>query len=95
MQLSWPRVSSIGIAGLLAAVVPLLYAADLSDDAIRALLVRQSLASYSGNCPCPEHVDRAGRKCGKRSAYSKPGGESPLCYPSDVTSEMIARYRKR
>jgi hypothetical protein len=68
--------------------------AELSDSEIRSLLVRASLAQYDGNCPCPEYVDVRGRRCGKRSAYSKVGGESPLCYPSDVTDEMIAEFRK-
>jgi len=67
----------------------------LTDDEIRVLLIRQSIASYSGSCPCPDNVDRAGRRCGARSAYSKPGGQSPLCYREDVTKEMIAEYRVR
>ena len=28
---------------------------------------------------------RNGKECGKRSAYSKPGGYEPLCYVSDIT----------
>jgi len=37
---------------------------------------------------------RNGRRCGGNSAYSKPGGASPLCYARDVTDEMVERYRK-
>lgn len=70
-------------------------AADLSDDQIRQVLIRQSIAAYPGNCPCPYNVDRAGRQCGRRSAYSKQGGYGPLCYSTDVTAEMVARYRSR
>ena len=44
-------------------------------------IIQQSIASYSGSCPCPYHRDRAGRRCGKRSAWSRPGGYSPLCRP--------------
>jgi len=69
--------------------------ADRSDAEIRELLIQRSIASYPGNCPCPYNVDRAGRRCGARSAYSKPGGYAPLCYPSDVTEEMIAKYRQK
>lgn len=29
---------------------------------------------YTGNCPTPESYDAAGRRCGARSAASKPGG---------------------
>jgi hypothetical protein len=67
---------------------------DLSDAEIRHILIERSLATYSGNCPCPYNRDVAGRACGRRSAYSKPGGESPLCYPTDVTDEMVARFRR-
>ncbi len=41
------------------------------------------------------NADRAGRNCGKRSAYSRPGGRSPLCYESDVTKAMVDEYRAR
>lgn len=29
---------------------------------------------YTGNCPTPESLDAAGRRCGARSAASRPGG---------------------
>lgn len=66
-----------------------------SDAEIRRILIRQSLASYPGNCPCPYNTDRAGRACGRRSAYSRPGGYSPLCYNSDITAAMVREYRAR
>lgn len=46
--------------------------------------IRASIAAYPGNCPCPYSYDRAGRRCGGRSAWSRRGGYAPLCYPSDV-----------
>lgn len=55
-------------------------------------LMDESIRRYSGNCPCPENRDRAGRRCGGRSAWSRAGGARPLCYPSDVTAAMIDRY---
>lgn len=61
----------------------------LSDAEIRRILIQQSIASYRGSCPCPYSIDRAGRRCGGRSAYSPPGGASPLCYESDVTDAMV------
>jgi hypothetical protein len=54
-----------------------------------------SIASYPDNCACPYHNDRAGRSCGRRSAHSRGGGHAPLCYESDVTAEMIERFRQR
>ena len=68
---------------------------ELSDDEIRKILIQQSIASYSGNCPCPYNRASNGSRCGKRSAYSRPGGASPLCYPNDVTDAMVERYRAR
>ena len=66
-----------------------------SDEEIRKAIIRESIASYPGSCPCPYNVARNGSHCGRRSAYSRPGGRSPLCYPNDVSDEMVAGYRKR
>lgn len=66
---------------------------NLSDDEIRKILIRQSIEQYPGNCPCPYNAARNGSRCGKRSAWSKPGGYSPLCYPSDVSEEAVKAYR--
>ena len=66
-----------------------------TDEEIKKILINESIANYSGSCPCPYNTDRAGHRCGKRSAYSRPGGASPVCYASDVTPKMIADYRKR
>ena len=35
-----------------------------------------------------------GKKCGKRSAYSKPGGYQPLCYISDIAGKKETLIRK-
>lgn len=40
-------------------------------------------AAVSGSCDCPYDTDKRGRSCGKRSAYSRPGGRSPVCYIRD------------
>ena len=39
-----------------------------------------SYAGYDGNCRCPYDRDVAGNICGARSAYSRSGGASPICY---------------
>ena len=70
-------------------------AAQETDSEIRQAIIRESIASYSGSCPCPYSVDRGGRRCGGRSAYSRPGGASPLCYERDVTQKMVDDYRAR
>lgn len=67
---------------------------NLSDEQIRKLIIQQSISSYAGSCPCPYSVARNGSKCGARSAYSKPRGYRPICYPSNVTSDMVAKFRR-
>ncbi|WP_352967508.1 SH3 domain-containing protein [Mesorhizobium sp. M1066] len=37
-------------------------------------------APVVGRCDCPYDLMRNGRLCGGRSAYSRPGGRSPVCY---------------
>jgi hypothetical protein len=65
----------------------------LTDAEVRQRLVADSIADYYGACPCPFSVDSAGHECGARSAYSRDGGASPLCYPEDVSDEMVQAYR--
>jgi len=67
----------------------------LSDDEVRQLIISESISRYSGNCACPYNSTRNGSKCGGRSAYSRPGGQSPLCYRNDVTEDNVGRYRER
>ena len=69
--------------------------AEKADAEIKQAIIKESIASYRGSCPCPYNVDRAGRRCGARSAYSRPGGASPICYEKDVTQKMVEDYRKR
>ncbi len=66
----------------------------LTDAAIAALVLQASRAAYPGSCPCPYDVDRAGKRCGGRSAYNRPNGREPFCYIHDITSEMIAIFRR-
>lgn len=66
-----------------------------SDAEIRKQIIKDSIESYSGGCPCPYTKDRAGRSCGARSAYSRPGGDAPICYATDVTQRDIDAWRKR
>ena len=65
----------------------------MTDEAVRLAIIQRSIASYYGSCPCPYNYDRGGRACGGRSAYSRAGGASTLCYASDVSDQMVAAYR--
>jgi hypothetical protein len=69
----------------------------LTAAAIAALIVDASRSFYYSTgrpCACPDDRMRNGRRCGSRSAYSRPGGAAPKCYTSDITAEMIEEYRK-
>ncbi len=48
-----------------------------------AYRIMKDIVNYSGPCPCPYNETKDGRFCGGTSAYSKPNGESPRCYPAD------------
>jgi hypothetical protein len=70
----------------------------LTAAAIAAIIVQASRDQYHAAgrpCACPDDTTRNGSACGGRSAYSRPGGAAPLCYPSDVTVAMIESYRQK
>jgi hypothetical protein len=69
--------------------------ARLPDSAIIKTLIDDSISSYPGNCPCPYNSARNGSRCGKRSAYTRPGGYAPLCFKEDVSKDMVEEYRRR
>ena len=74
---------------LVAVFSALCFADTLTDSQVRQIMIKQSIASYPGNCPCPYNLASNGSQCGKRSAWSKLGGYSPLCYPGDITDDMV------
>lgn len=64
-----------------------------TDAQVRQILIDESIAAYSANCPCPYSRARNGSRCGRRSAYDREGGEAPLCFAKDVTAQMVQAYR--
>jgi hypothetical protein len=67
----------------------------LSSSAIALLIIQQSRSAYYATgypCACPDDLMRNGRRCGERSAHSRPGGAAPKCYPNDVTAEDIKHF---
>ena len=69
-----------------------------SDRQARERIVRESVAAYLAGghpCACPYNTARNGSACGRRSAYTRPGGAAPLCYPADVTDDMVRDWRAR
>jgi hypothetical protein len=61
---------------------------------IVALIASYSLASAQmtpqqyhkekGPCACPDDKDKAGKRCGKRSAFCQAGGAEVRCFLVDV-----------
>ena len=97
-QLKRPIMRLI-VAGLILVVATPAFALQPSpsDDQVRQIIIQRSIAAYNATghpCACPYQSDRAGHSCGRRSAYSRPGGAAPLCYPEDVTPGMIADWRR-
>ena len=78
---------------LLMAFSTLGFADTMTDSQVRQLMIKQSIALYPGNCPCPYNLASNGSQCGKRSAWSKRGGYAPLCYPADISDDMVKSYR--
>ena len=68
---------------------------NVSDNEVKQLIIEESIASWSGTCACPFNRARNGSACGRRSAWSKAGGYSPICYKDEVTKEMIKDWRER
>lgn len=67
--------------------------ATATDSEIVQKIIANSIAGYRGSCPCPYSINNAGNQCGNTSAYSQAGGAAPICYPNQVTAEMIKAWR--
>lgn len=92
MQRFIPQLCLLALLAISGAVL----AADaLTDAQIREQIVQESIQAYPGNCPCPFNSDRAGRRCGGRSAWSRAGGYSPICYTKEVSDDQVRQYRAK
>jgi hypothetical protein len=85
----WSLFAALAVLAVPAAAAEL----GVSDAEIRRMMIRDSVAAYPGPRPCPYNTMKNGRACGPRSAYSKPGGRSPLCYAEDISQKMADEYR--
>ena len=88
-------LSLIVLAGTLVLTPNIANAQKSSDQDIAKAIIRECLAIYHAErpCACPSDLARNGSRCGRRSAYDRPGGAKPRCYVSDVTPEEISNYR--
>jgi hypothetical protein len=67
----------------------------LSDNRIRQKIMQQSQARYGSRCVCPYQTkDLHGRSCKGRHEVIKTGPQ-PICYPRQITSEMVADWRSQ
>src|SRR5712692_8962146 len=69
----------------------------LSDAQVRHAITQESIARYQATghpCACPYNYAHNGSRCGGRSAYSRPGGASPLCFDRDVSDGIVADWRR-
>jgi hypothetical protein len=90
LKVIWLAFAVLALAG-----VSVEAAQPATDAEIRQAIIQESIAAYRGNCPCPYNAARNGSRCGARSAYSRPGGASPLCFPQDVTQQMLDAYKRQ
>ena len=74
-------------------IINVALAGDVSE--IKQKMIKQSIENYRGNCPCPYNLAKNGSRCGKRSAYSREGGASPLCYEYDITDLQALEWSKK
>ena len=66
-----------------------------TEQQIRKQIIEESIAAYTGRCPCPYNVTRNGSACGGRSAWSRQGGYAPICYEREVTKEMVRERQQQ
>ena len=84
------------VTALLLALPAISFGQTLSDQQITDRIIQDSRAAYYATghpCACPDDHARNGSLCGNRSAYSRPGGAEPKCYPKDVNKAEIDAYR--
>jgi hypothetical protein len=67
----------------------------LSNNRIRQKILQQSQARYRDRCVCPYQThDSRGRSCKGRHEVIRTAPQ-PVCYPSQVTNDMVADWRRQ
>jgi hypothetical protein len=94
MKILIKTVSIIFLAILAHGSIATINDSELSDDQVIDAIIKKSISSYLGDCPCPYSSDKDGNNCDEKSAYTKTKGYSPICFKSDVSKKMIEKYRK-
>ncbi|MEN0617266.1 hypothetical protein ABK730_19365 [Klebsiella indica] len=95
MNIKLVTISLLAAGFILASDMAIAKLAPLTDNQVKQRIIDDSIASYPGTCACPFNTARNGSSCGRRSAWSKAGGYSPICYKKEVTKEMVKEWRQR
>ncbi|MBS0541471.1 MAG: hypothetical protein JSR47_22085 [Proteobacteria bacterium] len=84
----------IAAAALLPA--PAAHAQRYSDDEIRNMIIRDSIAQFgSKDCPCPYSYAWNGQQCADKSLYNQRTRRQDLyCYPNDIPWRDVQEYRR-
>ena len=61
---------------------------------VKRQMILESISRYAGNCACPYQYASNGTSCGRRSAYSRPGGYAPLCYEGDISDSEAIKWKQ-
>ncbi len=85
----------LALAALLLLVAAPASAQRFHDDDVRRMMIEESLARFTAECPCPYSYAWNGRQCANNSAYMRRQGETPLCYPSDISQRDVIFYRRQ
>ena len=74
--------------------INLVYAMSDDEVIIQNIIIKNSINNYPGFCVCPYSLNADGSYCGQKCAYYN-SPNKPLCYPKDVTYEMVDAYRRK
>ena len=95
MSIKIATISVLAAAFVFVSDMAIAKSSQLTDDQVKQRIIDDSIASYAGTCACPFNTARNGSSCGRRSAWSKAGGDSPVCYKKEVTKDMVKEWRQQ
>lgn len=95
MNIKSVTISVLAAAFVFVSDIAIAKSNELTDDQVKQRVIDDSIASYPGTCACPFNTARNGSSCGRRSAWSKAGGYSPICYKKEVTKDMVKEWRQQ
>lgn len=67
----------------------------MSDAQVRDRIIKTSIAIYPGDCACPYSIAASGRRCGRKSVWSRHGDFAATCFPNEVSPGEIREWRLR